>query len=364
MKKLILFLSLAIILASCTSRKSNEFIISGTIEGKAPAKVYLQKSEDGDFKVLDSAQVDEGKFKFKGTIDYPEMYYIGMDEGKFVGFFNEAAAIKIRIISDSIERPEIEGSLSDADYRKYTQMMDTQKSALIGLYTQYNEATRDTDSVKMKALDEQITNLENENKTKLISFIKENPSSFVSPYITMRHSYEMNLEDLKEISSLLDTKVKKSKASQNLEERIKILEKVAIGQTAPDFTMNDQDGKAVTLSSLRGNYLLIDFWASWCGPCRRENPNVVAAYKKFNDKGFQILGVSLDRDKDAWLKAIKDDNLTWLHVSDLKYWNNAASQLYGVMSIPSNVLLDKNGVIIGRDLRGEDLNKKLEEVLL
>ncbi len=363
MKKLILFLSLAIVFASCNSRKTNEFIITGSIEGSAPEKVYLQKSVDGDFQILDSSLVDEGKFKFKGIIEDPEMYYIGMDEGKFVGFFNEAANIEIKIISDSLEKPMVEGSSSDADYRKYTKMLDEQKSALIGLYTQYNEAARDTDSVQMKSLEEKIESLENENKGKLISFIKANTSSFVAPYLAMRHAYELNLDELKDITAGLDAKVKKSKSSQSLDERIKILESVAIGKTAPDFTMNDQNGQPVTLSSLKGNFLLIDFWASWCGPCRRENPNVVAAYKKFNDKGFQILGVSLDRDKDAWLQAINDDKLTWLHVSDLQYWGNAASQLYGIMSIPSNVLLDRDGVIIAKDLRGEDLMKKLEEVL-
>ncbi|HLN53180.1 MAG TPA: TlpA disulfide reductase family protein [Lentimicrobium sp.] len=363
MKRLILFLSLAIVLASCESRKSNEFLITGHIEGKAPEKVYLQKSVDGDFKVMDSVLTDEGKFKFKGIIEAPEMYYIGLDEGRFVGFFNEAANIEITINTDSIEKPLVEGSASDADYRKYTKMIDEQRSAMIGLYTQYNEAARDTDSVKMQSLETQIESLENGNKAKLITFIKDNPASYVSPYIAMRHAYELNLEELKDISATLDSKVKKSDVSKKLEDRISILDNVAIGKVAPDFTMNDPDGNPLALSSLRGNFVLIDFWASWCGPCRRENPNVVKAYKKFHDKGFEILGVSLDREKEPWLQAIKDDNLTWKHVSDLKYWNNAASQQYGVMAIPSNVLLNRNGVIIGRELRGDDLIKKLEEVL-
>lgn len=364
MKRLILILSLAIALASCDSRKSNEFLISGDIQGKAPEKVYLQKNVDGDFQILDSVLVEEGKFKFKGIIEAPEMYYIGLDASKYVGFFNEAANIKITINIDSIEKPLIEGSVSDAEYRKYTKMMDEQRSSVIGLYTQYNEAARDTDSVQMKSLETKIETLEKENKAKLISFIKENPASFVSPYITMRHSYELNLDELNDISASLDSKVKESAVSLKLEERIKILDNVAIGKVAPDFTMNDTEGNPVALSSLRGNVVLVDFWASWCGPCRRENPNVVAAYKKYHDKGFEILGVSLDREKEPWQNAIKEDNLTWKHVSDLKYWNNAASQQYGVIAIPSNVLLDKNGVIIGRDLRGDDLIKKLEEVMM
>jgi peroxiredoxin len=364
MRKLILLLLVAVTLVSCESRKSNEFLITGKIEGKAPEQVYLQKSVDGDLKVLDSVLVDNGNFKFKGLIEYPELYYIGLEAGKYVGFFNEPASIKITINVDSIEKPIVEGSASDAEYRKYTGLMDQQRSVMISHYAQYNEAAREKDSVKMKSIEEQIESVENENKAQLINFIKENSSSFVSPFVSMRHSYELTLEDLNEIYSLLDSKVKKSSGSLKLEERIKILENVAIGKVAPDFTMNDPDGNPVTLSSLRGNYVLVDFWASWCGPCRRENPNVVAAYKKFHDKGFEILGVSLDREKESWLNAIKADNLTWKHVSDLQYWNNAASQQYGVMAIPANVLLDKDGIIIGRDLRGDDLIKKLEEAIL
>ncbi|MFA6951313.1 MAG: TlpA disulfide reductase family protein, partial [Lentimicrobiaceae bacterium] len=151
--------------------------------------------------------------------------------------------------------------------------------------------------------------------------------------------------------------------SKQLEERIVVLERVEPGKVAPDFTMNDPEGNPVTLSQLRGKVVLIDFWASWCGPCRKENPNVVAAYKKYHEKGFDIIGVSLDRDITSWKKAIADDNLTWTHVSDLQYWNSAVGKQYGIMSIPSNLLLDKNGVIIGKNLTGEDLTKKLEEVV-
>jgi peroxiredoxin len=136
-----------------------------------------------------------------------------------------------------------------------------------------------------------------------------------------------------------------------------------VNKPAPDFTLPDVTGKAVSLSSFKGKYVLVDFWASWCGPCREENPNVVKAYQQFSNKNFTVLGVSLDREKEPWLKAIKNDGLSWTHVSDLKFWDSMVVPLYGFDGIPYNVLIDPNGVIIGEGLRGADLENKLREVV-
>jgi len=139
---------------------------------------------------------------------------------------------------------------------------------------------------------------------------------------------------------------------------------VSVGQKAPDFTMNDPDGNPVSLSSKVGSgLLLVDFWAGWCGPCRRENPSIVKLYNDFHKKGFDVFGVSLDQTKESWTKAIADDKLTWTHVSDLQYWNNSAAKLYGIKAIPANFLLDENGIIIGRNLMGEDLYNKVKELI-
>jgi len=363
MRNLILFLTVLITLSACNSRKSNEFIINGNIEGKFTGNVYLQKNIDGRFQILDTAKVENGKFKFQGVIECPDIYYIGIDESRFVGFFNEASDINIAFNIDSLNSPKVTGSKSDVEYRSYLKTMDEYQSAQIGIYSQYNELVRNGDSAQMKTLEAKIEGIDKKHKEQIIKYIKDNPSSFVSPYIAMRHSYELELNELKEITAGFQSEVKVSPFSKQLEERIVVLERVEPGKVAPDFTMNDPEGNPVTLSQLRGKVVLIDFWASWCGPCRKENPNVVAAYKKYHEKGFDIIGVSLDRDMTSWKKAIADDNLTWTHVSDLQYWNSAVGKQYGIMSIPSNLLLDKNGVIIGKNLTGEDLTKKLEEVV-
>lgn len=362
MKNIITLIALIAVLTSCNSRNSDEFSIKGQIKGNFDGMVYLQQNKESKWIKLDSSQVENGRFEFSGKIEMPDIYFIGLNETSFVSFFNEPSDIKISFHVDSTHKPVVEGSATDADYRKYQGLMEQYQSSMVNLYSQYNEANRNNDSLKAAQLELQLNELDQKHRNDLMTFVKANNESFVSPYLTMRHAYEFDLEHLKEIAGSLSPKLKSSPNFTLINERIGILENVSIGKTAPEFTMNNQDGNPISLSDFRGKVLLVDFWASWCGPCRRENPNVVAAYNEFKEKGFHILGVSLDRDKDSWVKAISDDKLSWSHVSDLQYWNNAVSKQYGVMSIPSNVLIDQNGVIIARNLTGKKLHNKLQEI--
>jgi peroxiredoxin len=177
-------------------------------------------------------------------------------------------------------------------------------------------------------------------------------------------SYEMEPEELESMINGLDTTIAALPQIKSMKERLVAMKLVSVGQKAPDFTMNDTGGTPVSLSSKLGpKLLLIDFWAAWCNPCRQENPNVVKVFNEFHKKGFDVLGISLDQKKEDWLKAISDDKLAWTHLSDLKYWENTAARLYAVNSIPSNFLVDETGTIIGRNLRGDDLYKKVKEIL-
>jgi len=175
--------------------------------------------------------------------------------------------------------------------------------------------------------------------------------------------YDFDLPRLKKAYAAFSPAVQQSGFGREVKKEMDIMDRTAIGQMAPDFTQNDTAGKPVTLASFHGKYVLLDFWASWCGPCRRENPNVVEAYKKFKNKNFTILGVSLDDNKESWIKAFKDDGLEWNHVSDLKGWKNAAALQYGVRAIPSNFLLDPSGKILAHNLRGEVLQDTLAKIL-
>ena len=364
MRKILYIIFIAAIIASCTSKKSDNYTINGTITGMDTGMIYLQKRDLGKWIRSDSAKVKEGKFTFTGKIIMPEMRYLTVAQQETsLPFFLENAEFSITAYADSLDKSKVKGGPTQETFKSYLSQADAYDKKMNDLYVKFMQAKQSGDSIQVKKIDSLYPILEKEKVTFTNDFIKKNSKSVVAPYLIISNAYQYELADLESLTATFDSSLNRSSYVESLKERIAILKSVEVGQPAIDFTMNDSTGKPVTLSSFKGKILLVDFWASWCRPCRAENPNVVKVYNEFNTKGFDVLGVSFDTDKNKWMKATRDDKLLWNHVSDLQGWGNAAGKLYGIMSIPANVLIDKDGKIIARNVLGEDLHAKLAELL-
>jgi len=363
MKKIIYLLLMAAIIYSCSSEP--HYVLKGNIEGSDSVKFILQKREAGAIINIDSAISRKGSFKMKGTVVYPDMVQLtALNSMQRLAFYLENSNITITGKLDSLYNATVTGSRTQDEYQSFIDSNKSLSERYSALYTQYQEARQSNNTVEISRIEKEAEAIQDEMTQFQKDFVKNNPSSYVSPSILRSLSYDMDANEIEEAINAMDADVAQSPVAQSLMEMAQVMKAVAVGQKAPDFTLNDVDGNPVALSSKIGSkLLLIDFWAAWCNPCRQENPNLVKVYKEFNKKGFDVFGVSLDRTKEDWVKAIADDRLPWTHVSDLQYWNNSAVKLYAVNAIPANFLLDENGIIIARNLRGEDLYNKVSEML-
>jgi peroxiredoxin len=377
MRKLFLYILFALPFMAF-AQQQDQFEIKGKI-GKynAPARVYLIY-QLGANKVTDSAIITNGNFNFKGNVLNPGGALLIMD-AKGVGldrldttadnltFYVDKGQFAINS-PDSVSKAQITGSRINDDNKKLMAQLSPiiEKAKHLTAQRMVASSAERNSAEFQNTIIQKQKELQAEQKAALKIFIASNPDSYLS--LLALYSVGGPSPDPTELDPLynsLSERLKNTETAKIFKNALDGLRITAIGATAPDFSQADVNGVPVKLSSFRGKYVLIDFWASWCGPCREENPNVVKAYNKYKEKNFTILGVSLDKmeGKDNWLSAIKSDGLSWTQVSDLKFWNNEVAALYKVTAIPSNFLIDPNGKIVAKDLRGDDLENKLKQLL-
>jgi peroxiredoxin len=379
MRRLIFFLP--VFLFTCKQESKNNFDITGRVMNAPSKKIYLEETPVGSSQsvIVDSSDLaSDGSFHLKTNPKEESLYSLYLKDGESnLGFFiNDAAAVKINA---DINKNEfvVEGSAATNSLKRFTDDADKKWQALSQLQNQLNliQGTGGSDSIIFSLRTEGNKQYE-DLRSSVNDYMKNSKSPVASALALDRYLAFFTDEESLDMITKMTGKFPGHKGVQSLkqmyENRIATLkqkrqaqETAWIGKQAPEISLPDINGKQITLSSYQGKFVLVDFWASWCGPCRRENPNVVKAYKQFKDKNFTLLGVSLDSEKDKWIQAISDDNLSWTHVSDLKGWKSEVVPVYGFgeIGIPFNVLVDPTGKVIAQGLRGPALEAKLAEVL-
>jgi len=359
------------------AQDEKSFTINGKLNNIADPiqKVYISYSSKGEWK-RDSAEVKNNSYVLKGKISDPGIANLtvrysdgqrGTGKKSNCQVFIEPAAIKI-VSTDSFSNIQVSGSKAHADFLVLKSKQDAYTKIFNDISQEWYALNKDKEANKaaIKALEVRADSIENDMKEKVFKdFIEKKPKSPVALHALSQYAgYDINADKAEPLFMLLPVATQKTFAAQQLKEQIDIAKKTGIGKIAMDFTQNDTAGKAVSLSSFKGKYVLIDFWASWCGPCRVENPNVVKAFEQYKDKGFTVLGVALERPDahEKWMDAIRADKLTWTQVSDFKYFDNEVAKQYGIRAIPQNLLLDPQGKIVAKNLRGEALQEKLAEI--
>lgn len=366
MKKILFLSVIAVLFAACQNKTVYTIhgnVLDETYEGQP---VFIEKWTDSVMVKVDSTSITNGKFKFEGETEHSALRFLTLgDNDKKVRSIVIVEPGQVNVTYDSTFH--ITGSAINETYSDFNLKQRDLTTKTRSLSNQYNAAM--ADETMTESLDAELKSayekVDEESKVLNYNFIKSNVDNELGQYLFMTSYSMFNPDQQKEILDMTDDEYKSKKNIKRIVDRLEAMGNVAEGKEFVDFTMKNPKGEYVSLSDYVGKdkYVFVDFWASWCGPCRDEMPNVVNAYNKYKNKGFEIVGVSLDKDEDKWNQGIKDLNMTWPQMSDLKLWESEVVGLYAIQSIPHTVLLDKEGKIIAKNLRGEELDAKLAELL-
>ncbi|MBC2840496.1 TlpA disulfide reductase family protein [Robiginitalea sp. SC105] len=368
MKNAFLTLIACLIAMACNSGASGGFEISGSLDGDLAdgTKVILRRSDENMQPVdVDTASLEAGRFTFTGTAGQPELYYLFVEGARGgIPLILENGEIEISAHKDSLQAADLSGTPQNEAYAEYIEGAREKSAQRLSMNEDMRKAVMEQDSAMMASLrDEYFELLESMTEYEK-TFVRENPDALISALIINRmlQSNSVPVAEVEELYAALTDGIKATTHGSGIADRLEAARRTAIGAKAPAFSAPTPEGEELALSNALGKVTLVDFWAAWCRPCRAENPNIVQVYKKYKDKGFKVLGVSLDRNADDWKQAIVADGLDWQHVSNVRYFDEIA-ELYNVSAIPASFILDENGVIVAKNLRGDELEEKIAELL-